>query len=71
MDATMRTCAEAGIEAARWATNEAYPGERGYFTLLSRDKSSAVSRDEATQDALWDASARWADVGQEDTALDL
>ncbi|KAK4148768.1 hypothetical protein C8A00DRAFT_38646 [Chaetomidium leptoderma] len=72
MDATARTAAEAGADAARLAANAALPGERGYFTLLNKDEGAADSRDEPRQEALWARSAQWAGVmGPQDTALAL
>ncbi|PFH57055.1 hypothetical protein XA68_15572 [Ophiocordyceps unilateralis] len=59
MDPTIRTSAEAGVEIARLATNDAMPGQQGYFTMLKKDESSEESRDEAKQEALWNASAQW------------
>ncbi|KJZ71632.1 hypothetical protein HIM_08944 [Hirsutella minnesotensis 3608] len=61
MDPTMRTAAEAGTDVARLATSEALPGEQGFLTLLDRDESSDESRDQAKQEALWKATARWGD----------
>ncbi|KAL8849723.1 MAG: hypothetical protein Q9221_005333 [Calogaya cf. arnoldii] len=69
MDPTMRTSAEAGADVMQLATNEAYPGERGYFTLLKKDESSPESMDEEKQRKLWVKSAEWAGVGKGDTAL--
>ncbi|KXX76234.1 WW domain-containing oxidoreductase [Madurella mycetomatis] len=71
MDPTLRKSAEAGVDVARLATNIAHPGERGYFTLLNRDESSAESRDEARQDVLWTRSAQWAGVRSQDSPLPL
>lgn len=74
LDATARTAAEAGADAARLAANAAHPGERGYFTLLNRDEDGAApdSRDERRQDALWERSALWAGVrGPQDTVVAL
>ncbi|RDA95544.1 hypothetical protein CP533_1181 [Ophiocordyceps camponoti-saundersi (nom. inval.)] len=62
MDPAIRTSAEAAVDIARLATSEAAPGQQGYFTLLNKDESSEESRDEAKQDALWDASERWVGV---------
>ncbi|PHH68452.1 hypothetical protein CDD80_7498 [Ophiocordyceps camponoti-rufipedis] len=59
MDRTIRTSAEAAVEMARLATNEAVPGQSGFFTMLERDESSEESRDQGVQEALWEASARW------------
>jgi len=69
MDPTARTSATAGIDVARLATNEAHPGERGYFTLLTPDQGSKESRDETTQDALWSKSVQWVGLTSQDTPL--
>ena len=65
----MRTAAEAGADVIALATNEAFPGERGYFTMLNKDESSPESLDEEKQRMLWAKSAEWAGVGAGDTAL--
>lgn len=44
--------AEAVRDAARQATGEANPGERGYITLLKPEPGSDDSQDEAAQEAL-------------------
>jgi hypothetical protein len=69
VDPTARTVATAGIDVARLATNEAHPGERGYFTLLKPDQGSKESRDEITQDALWSKSVQWVGLTSQDTPL--
>ncbi|KAH6655957.1 hypothetical protein BKA67DRAFT_657854 [Truncatella angustata] len=69
MDPTARTAAAAGIDVARLATNEAHPGERGYFTLLTPDQGSKESRDETAQDALWSKSVQWVGLTAQDTPL--
>lgn len=46
MDPTMRTAAKAGVDVVDLATNKAYPGDRGYFTLLKKDVSAPESMDE-------------------------
>ncbi|KAL8897020.1 MAG: hypothetical protein Q9192_002783 [Flavoplaca navasiana] len=71
MDPTMRTSAEAGADVIALATNEAFPGERGYFTMLKKDASSPESMDEEKQRKLWIKSAEWAGVGKGDTELDV
>lgn len=71
MDSTMRPSAEAGVDVARLATNDAHPDERGIFTLLERDESSAESMDQQKQDALWVKSAPWVGLAAGDTALAL
>lgn len=69
IDPTMRTSAEASVDVIDLATNKAYPGERGYFTLLAKDVSSPESRDEEKQRKLWVKSAEWAGITGENTAL--
>ncbi|KAI9784388.1 MAG: hypothetical protein M1816_000859 [Peltula sp. TS41687] len=69
-DPTMRTAAEAGVDVVDLAMNRAFPGERGYFTLLKRDISSPESRDEKKQRKLWVKSAEWARITRENTALE-
>lgn len=54
MDPTMRTAAAAGADVVDLATNEAYPGERAYFTLLGKDDSSPESMNEEKQQKLWE-----------------
>lgn len=71
MDPTMRTAAKAGIDVADLATNKAYPGERGYFTLLEKDVSAPDSMDEETQQTLWVKSMEWARITRENTALSV
>ena len=65
----MRTAAEAGADVVDLATNEAYPGERAYFTLLRKDDGSPESMNEEKQQKLWEKSAEWANIKWEDTAL--
>ena len=65
----MRTAAEAGADVIDLATEKAYPGERGYFTLLKKDDSAPESQDQEKQRQLWVKSAYWAQVKREDTAL--
>ena len=65
----MRTAAEAGADVVDLATNKAYPGERGYFTLLEKDESSPESKDEGKQQKLWVKSAEWAGITPKNTAL--
>ncbi|KAL8678350.1 MAG: hypothetical protein Q9224_007123 [Gallowayella concinna] len=70
MDPIMRTSAEAGADVMDLATNEAFPGERGFFTMLKKDESSVESLDEGTQQKLWAKSAEWVGVGGADTKLE-
>ncbi len=69
VDPTMRTANEAGIDVAKLATNEAYPGERGYFTLLEKDNSSPDSLDANLQQAVWAKTLEWTKVTQENVKL--
>ncbi|CAL8576738.1 hypothetical protein XPA_002604 [Xanthoria parietina] len=69
MDPTMRTSAKAGADVMQLATNDAFPGVRGYFTMLKKDESSPDSLNEEKQQMLWAKSAEWAGVGKGDTAL--
>ncbi|TVY81461.1 WW domain-containing oxidoreductase [Lachnellula suecica] len=66
MDPTARTVAAAGTDVARLAMNEAHPGERGYFTLLTPDQGSRESRDETSQNALWLKSVQWVGLTLQD-----
>ncbi|KAI0388008.1 hypothetical protein F5Y04DRAFT_267926 [Hypomontagnella monticulosa] len=68
-DPTIRTAAPAGVDVIELALNPAYIGERGYFTFLRKDQSSAESQDEEKQQALWIKSLEWARVTRDDTAL--
>lgn len=52
-DPTMRSAAEAGVDVVDLAVDEAYVGQRGYFTLLKQDVSSQDSLDEGKQQKLW------------------
>ena len=65
----MRTSAEAGSDIISFATNEVYPNERGYFTMLEKDESSPDSRDQEKQQALFQKSVEWAKVKSVDTAI--
>jgi len=68
-DPTLRSCSEAGVDVIELATGKAGPGERGHFTLLKKDQSSAESNDKTKQDKLWKKSAEWAKITQENSAL--
>ena len=65
----MRMSAEAGADVIDLATNKAYPGERGYFTMLKKDSSSPNSQDEEKQRKIWMKCADWAGITEKDTAL--
>jgi hypothetical protein len=68
-DPTMRTSSEAGYDIAELATNKAFPGERGYFTLLKKDISSPDSMNEKGQEKLWMKTIEWAGITSDNTAL--
>lgn len=68
-DPTIRTAALAGIDVAELALNPMYVGERGFFTFLKKDESSAESQDERKQEALWAKSLEWARITKNDTAV--
>ncbi|RYP30975.1 hypothetical protein DL767_005982 [Monosporascus sp. MG133] len=68
-DPTFRSAAEAGVDLVDLAVDKAHPGERGYFTLLKKDKSDPLTLDEATQKKLWKKSAEWAKITKDNTAL--
>ncbi|KAK4161585.1 WW domain-containing oxidoreductase [Cladorrhinum sp. PSN259] len=70
-DPTVLTSAEAGVNIARVAVHDALAGERGYFTLLERGKSSADSYDLARQEIIWKRSAHWVGINAADTAVTL
>ncbi|KAJ4410610.1 hypothetical protein N0V82_009201 [Gnomoniopsis sp. IMI 355080] len=69
MDPTARTVGQAAVDVACLATNEAHPGERGYFILLTPYEGSKHSQDEKTQDILWAKSAEWVGLTAQDMAL--
>lgn len=66
MDPTMRTARDAGIDVAKLATNTAFPGERGFFTMLKKDVSSPASLDVKVQEALWEKTLQWTGVNRQD-----
>ncbi|RYP81148.1 hypothetical protein DL770_005973 [Monosporascus sp. CRB-9-2] len=68
-DPTFRSAAEAGVDLIDLAVDKAHPGERGYFTLLKKDKSDPLTLDEATQKKVWKKSAEWAKITKANTAL--
>lgn len=69
VDPTARTVAQASVDVARLATNDALPGARGYLTLLDPYEGSKDSQDEKIQEVLWAKSAEWVGVTAQDTAL--
>ncbi|KAI1805043.1 NAD(P)-binding protein [Daldinia bambusicola] len=64
-----RTAADAGIDVVDLATNNVYPGERGYLLTLKKEPSSPDSYNEDKQEKLWTKSAEWAKITKEDTAI--
>jgi len=69
MDPTMRTAQEAGHDIAELATNTAFPGVRGYFTLLKQDESSPDSKNEDVQETIWKKTLEWTGINEEETGL--
>ena len=65
----MRTAAQAGVDVANLATNNAHPGKRGYFTLLKKDVSAPDSLNAETQQKLWVKSLEWARITRDNTVL--
>jgi hypothetical protein len=68
-DPTFRSSAAAGVDVAELATNTAHPGERGYFTMLKKDKSDPITMDEDVQQRVWRKSLEWAKITKDNTAL--
>ncbi|KAI0847235.1 NAD(P)-binding protein [Daldinia vernicosa] len=64
-----RTAAAAGTDVIELATNNTYPGERGYLFTLKKEPSSPDSYNEEKQEKLWIKSAEWAKVTKENTAI--
>lgn len=71
MDPTARTVSQAAVDVARLATNDAHPGERGYYTLLTPYEGSQDSQDEKTQEVLWEKSLQWVSITAQDTAVGI
>lgn len=69
MDPTMRVASQAGVDVIDLATNNAHPGDRGYFTLLKKDVSAPDSLNEETQQKLWVKSMEWNGINRKNTAL--
>lgn len=69
IDPTMRLASQAGVDVIDLATNKAYPGDRGYFTLLKKDVSAPDSLNEETQQKLWVKSMEWDRINRKNTAL--
>ncbi|KAI8954356.1 putative short-chain dehydrogenase [Xylaria longipes] len=68
-DPTFRSSAEAGVDMIEFAVDKAYPGERGYFTLLEKDQSDPLTLDKDAQIRVWKKSAEWARITKDNTAL--
>ncbi|KAI1647429.1 NAD(P)-binding protein [Daldinia loculata] len=68
-DPSYRTAANAGTDVIDLATNNTYPGERGYLLTLKKEPSSPDSYNEDKQEKLWVKSAEWAKVTKENTAI--
>lgn len=67
----MRTSADAAKDVVRLATEDAYPGERGYFILLERSEPPPGSMDTRKAEELWKISAKWAGVSTQETYITL
>lgn len=65
MDPTLRTSATAGVDVADLAASRAYPGERGYFTMLKKDESSPESQVVEKQERIWAGTLRWARIAED------
>ncbi|CAJ2510338.1 Uu.00g050410.m01.CDS01 [Anthostomella pinea] len=70
VDPYIRTAADAGVDVAELALNQALPGERGYLKLLKRESSSKDSLDEVKQEKLWAKTLEWAKITKENTLLE-
>lgn len=71
MDSTMRTSADAAKDVVRLATEDACPGERGYFILLERSQPPPGSMDPSKAEELWKSTAKWAGVSTQETYITL
>ena len=43
--------------------------QRDIFTMKKKDESSAESKDETKQEALWTKTLQWTGIGVEDTVI--
>ncbi|KAE8369052.1 hypothetical protein BDV27DRAFT_153503 [Aspergillus caelatus] len=68
-DPTMRTAAEAGIDAAELAVDPQFTGAKGYFTWKKQDTSSPESLDAVKQQRLWEKTLEWVGLAEEDLPL--
>ncbi|GAW18377.1 hypothetical protein ANO14919_078520 [Xylariales sp. No.14919] len=66
----VRSSADAGIDVADITLNRKHAEERGYLRLMVPGPSSAESLDEAKQQKLWVKTAEWANITNENTALE-
>lgn len=66
---TLRTAEPAAIDVVEIALSPKFAGERGFFTLLNKDKSSPESQDEKKQETLWVQTLKWAMITKENTIL--
>ncbi|OKL62210.1 hypothetical protein UA08_02889 [Talaromyces atroroseus] len=71
VDPTMRTAGDAGKDVIELAIGDNYLNAEGYFTMRKKDESSAESRDEKKQEALWRKTVEWTGIKAEDTVLTL
>lgn len=69
VDPTMRTAKDAGVDVIELAVGEEHANAEGYFTLRKQDESSAESRDERKQEALWVKTLEWLGMGEGDTIV--
>ncbi|KAI9147132.1 NAD(P)-binding protein [Paramyrothecium foliicola] len=66
---TLRTSTAAGIDVMKLALSSVHPGERGYFTLLEKESSSAESLNVAKQAQVWNKGLESAGVSIEEAGL--
>lgn len=71
VDPTMRSAKDAGVDVVELAIGEDFKHAEGYYTLRRKDESSAESRDEQKQEALWRKTIEWGGISREDTVLTL
>ncbi|KAI1332779.1 putative short-chain dehydrogenase [Xylariaceae sp. FL0255] len=70
-DPTFRSAAAAGVDIIDVAVNKAHPDYRGYLTLLQKDGSDPITRDEEVQQRVWEKSVMRAHITADRTALEL
>jgi NAD(P)-dependent dehydrogenase (short-subunit alcohol dehydrogenase family) len=71
VDPTMRTAKDAGVDVIDLAVGTECLHAEGYFTMRKKDESSAESRDERKQEALWKKTLEWTGIRKEDTVVAL